>query len=328
MRLMQLMRGERLMRGKRAGHGSQKPFAGRNGDGPAVVASRSAALLRGGVSPRHIVDLLQRNTPSAETRVVAERVAAGDSVGVAFAGVGGLDGAAWRVLGVAWQLAEASGAPLAASLDRVAEALSSVDELGRKRDVMLATPRMTVKLVTLLPLAALGIGFLLGFNPLPVFITPFGVALLVAGLGMQAAGMWWVRLLIRRVEQEDRVSGLECELVWIALAGGAPPARARTAVVNTVAEFHAEWIEFSAFCRGRALDRALSVAVEAGVPAASLLVEAARDERSRTQFRLEEEAERLAVRILLPLAACILPALVVLGVVPVVVRLFGDAFAL
>lgn len=318
----------RPMRGKRVGLRQKKPVAGCDGDGPAAVASRSAALLRGGVSPRRIVEMLQRNAPSDETRVVAERVAAGDSVGAAFAGIGGPNGPAWRVLGVAWQLAETSGAPLAASLDRISEALHSVDELGRKRDVLLATPRMTVKLVALLPLAALGIGFLLGFNPLPVFVTPFGAALLAVGVAMQTSGMWWVRRLIRQVVDEDRVSGLECELVWIALAGGATPARARTAVVDAVAELRAEWIEYEAFCRGRALDRAMSVAVEAGVPAASLLLEAAREERSRTQFRLERQAERLSVRILLPLASCILPAFVVLGVVPVVVRLFGDVFVL
>lgn len=326
----------RLRGGKSVSQWQKKLFAGREGrEGrdaaaarPAAIASRSAALLRGGVSPRRIVAMLHRNAPSDETRAVADRVEGGDSVGRAFARLGGPSGAAWRVLGVAWQLAETSGAPLAASLDRIAEALHSVDELARKRDVLLATPRMTVRLVALLPLAALGIGFLLGFNPLPVFLTPFGAVLLVAGLVMQAAGMWWVRRLVRQVEQEDRVAGLECELVWIALAGGAPPQRARTAVVDAVTDLRAEWIEYDAFCRGRALDQALRVAVEAGVPAASLLVEAAREERSRTEHLLEQHAERLSVRILLPLAACILPAFVVLGVVPVVVRLFGDALVL
>lgn len=308
-------------------------FAGANGDTrdsggsdpvrPAAVASRSAALLRGGISPRRMVDMLHRDLPGDEMQTVAESVAAGASIGSAFASI---DGQAWRVLGVAWNLAEASGAPLASSLERISEALHSIEELGRRREVLLATPRMTVKLVAFLPLAALGVGYLLGFDPLSVFLTPFGAALLGSGLAMQAAGMMWVRRLITRVEQEDRVAGLECELVWIALAGGAPPGRARIAVVDAVAEADAEWIEYASFCRGRALDRALTASIEAGVPASALLVESARDERLRTQSRLEQEAERLSVRILVPLAVCILPAFVVLGVVPVIVKLFGDVF--
>src|SRR5690606_25637408 len=97
---------------------------------------------------------------------------------------------------------------------------------------LLAAPRMTIRLVAWLPLASVGVGVLLGFDPLPVFLTPFGAGLLVFGLLLQLLGLQWTRKLTRQVEAQDRVAGLECELMWIALSGGAPPGRARVRVAD------------------------------------------------------------------------------------------------
>jgi len=38
---------------------------------------------------------------------------------------------------------------------------------------------------------------------------------------------------------------------------------------------------------------------------------------------LEQEAERLAVRILLPIAVCVLPSFIALGVMPVLLAVLG-----
>ena len=249
-----------------------------------------------------------------------DELAAGASLGKAFAAGGAPE---WRVLGAAWSLAEVSGAPFAPVLDRIAFALRSMDELSRKRAVLLAGPRMTVRLIAWLPLAAIGVGFLFGFDPLPVFLTPFGAGLLVAGLTLQLTGIRWAHKLTARVESEDRVAGLECELMWIALSGGASPEAALPRVADAVSDHRAEWIEFRSLCRGQPLDRALREATRAGVPASSLLQSAASEERARVQAHLETEAERLSIRILIPLATCILPAFVILGVVPVIITLFG-----
>ena len=291
----------------------------------AEAATRCAALLRGGVLPARAVAVLAREAPCAETREVAARVARGESVGRSCAAV---DDPAWRVLGAAWLLAEQSGAPVAPVLDRIAHALRGVAELARRREVLLAAPRMTIKLVAWLPLAAVGVAFLLGCDPLPVFVTPFGAALVTVGLLLQAVGVRWAGRLTARVEAADRVAGLECELVWIALGGGAPPGLARVRVADAVAETQAEWIGYDSLREDRPLSRALAGAVAAGVPAAPLLLDAASEQRAATHARLEREAERLGVRVLVPLAVCVLPAFLALGVVPVIATLVGELLPL
>lgn len=266
--------------------------------------------------------MLADDLPSPETRAVSEAVREGASIGAAFAA---LDGPGWRVLGAAWMLAETSGAPFAPVLDRVGTALRDIEAVARRRSVLTASSQSTVSLVSVLPAVAVGAGILLGFDPLPIFLTPFGIVLLAGGIGLHLCGLRWTRRLTRRVMAADRVAGLECELMWIALSGGASPATARLRLADAIAETRAEWVTFDSLRDGRPLDRALSTAMSAGVPASGLLLEAASDARARTQTELEREAERLGVRILLPLASCILPAFVLLGVVPVVMSLIAGS---
>ena len=71
---------------------------------------------------------------------------------------------------------------------------------------------------------------------------------------------------------------------------------------------------------GRAVDRALV----RGAPLAEVLVGLADDERERARWAAEEAARRVGVRAVGPLAACFLPAFVLVGVVPVVVGVAGS----
>ncbi|MGO3146309.1 MAG: type II secretion system F family protein [Leucobacter sp.] len=303
------------------------------GSSAAAVAARCATLLRGGMHTSQVVAALARDAQpvdleehtsvvrTSQLGAITQRVQEGARIGDAFAEA---EGPEWRLLGAAWNLAEMTGAPFAPVLDRIAAALRSIDELGRRRTVLLAAPRTTVRLVSALPIAAIAVGWILGFDPLPVFTTPFGVVLLCVGLSLQFIGARWAHRLTAKVEADDRVAGLECELMWVGLSGGAPPALARLRVADAVSQARAEWIELASLCRGTPLDRAMNEAIVAGVPASALLLDAATEERATTLAVLEEQAERLGVRILIPLATCILPAFIVLGVVPVVTTLLGD----
>lgn len=307
----------------------------------AAAAMHTAMLLRGGLSPSQVVLRLAGNGAavggaevgdtavggafvrdhSRQLAEVAERVRLGASVGAAFAAADGPD---WRVLGAAWQLAERSGAPLAPALERIARGLEGVAELQRRREVVLAAPRMTVRLIAWLPLASLAIAFLLGADPLSLFVTPFGAALLVAGLTLQLVGARWSARLIAALAAADRMAGLECELMWIALSGGAAPGIALVRVADAVSAATAEWVSFASLGDGRPLANALAAARSAGVPAAPMLLAVARDARAATQAKLEADAERLGVRVLAPLSLCVLPAFFALGVIPVVASLVGE----
>jgi hypothetical protein len=75
----------------------------------------------------------------------------------------------------------------------------------------------------------------------------------------------------------------------------------------------------------RVLDRTLLLARDAGVPPRVALTSAAAAERRRRVDRRRLAAARLGVRVVLPTGVCLLPAFVLLTVVPMVVALLGAA---
>lgn len=71
------------------------------------------------------------------------------------------------------------------------------------------------------------------------------------------------------------------------------------------------------------LEEALLLARAAGVAAAPLLVAAAADSRRREAAASRVAAAQLGVRVVLPTGLCLLPAFVLLSVVPLVLALLG-----
>jgi tight adherence protein B len=266
--------------------------------------------------------LAEEPRAAGSTIEVSGRVQRGEPVAAAIAT---LNAPEWRVLAVAWSLAEESGAPLAPALDRIGAALRALERLRERRTVLLAGPRATVRLVSALPPLALVLGWLLGFDPFPVLLSPVGAVLLPTGAALLLAGIAWGRALRRRVEQTDRVVGMELELVWIALRGGAHPRAASRRTVDCVDRFGADWVPFDGFRRDRTLRAVIGSAERTGTPLGPMLIEEAASVRVRAEADLERSAERLGVRVLIPLGVCVLPSFIVLGVVPVLVSMLGGA---
>ncbi|MDN4644602.1 hypothetical protein [Arthrobacter sp. PsM3] len=104
----------------------------------------------------------------------------------------------WCQLAACFDVAEASGCPLAEVLTRFAAQLEAEDDAEAARQTALAGPRATVRLLTWLPFLGLGLGTLLGVDPVEVLLgTPLGVAALAAGLALTAAGRIWSARLVR-----------------------------------------------------------------------------------------------------------------------------------
>jgi tight adherence protein B len=259
--------------------------------------------------------LAEEPRAAGSTIEVSGRVQRGEPVAAAIAT---LNAPEWRVLAVAWSLAEESGAPLAPALDRIGAALRALERLRERRTVLLAGPRATVRLVSALPPLALVLGWLLGFDPFPVLLSPVGAVLLPTGAALLLAGIAWGRALRRRVEQTDRVVGME-------LRGGAHPRAASRRTVDCVDRFGAEWVPFDGFRRDRTLRAVIGSAERTGTPLGPMLIEEAASVRVRAEADLERSAERLGVRVLIPLGVCVLPSFIVLGVVPVLVSMLGGA---
>lgn len=98
----------------------------------------------------------------------------------------------------AWQVTSSSGAPMAPALEEVASGLASDESLRSVVSAELAAPRSTGKLMAVLPLVGVGLGYLLGGRPLEWLVAgPVGWACLLLGLLMAAAGVLWIEGLAR-----------------------------------------------------------------------------------------------------------------------------------
>lgn len=75
------------------------------------------------------------------------------------------------------------------------------------------------------------------------------------------------------------------------------------------------------------LARTLEFSASSGAPVAPLLHGMAGDVRARTKREAQRRAARLGVQLVLPLGLCILPAFVLLGIVPVVLSLLSEMLA-
>lgn len=106
----------------------------------------------------------------------------------------------WTRLGWCFAISERSGAALADLLDQLAGDLECAADMRRALDTALAGPRATSRLLAFLPLAGLGLGQLLGINPVAVLTTePIGRAALLAGALLWLANRWWCRLMLAKI---------------------------------------------------------------------------------------------------------------------------------
>lgn len=270
----------------------------------AAVAHRLAVLLAAGVAPASAWQHVAASTASP----VAHRVAGGEPVGSAAAGIPGLAGQAWRGLAAAVSVATLSGSPLAPALREYAHSLRELGEGERDARVALAGPAATARIVLALPGVGILFGLALGFNTLAtLFTTPLGWVCLGSGAVLLLAAARWNRRLVAAAAPSSATPGLACELMAIGMAGGASLDRVRVVVGEALAAGGLD---------AEDVDGVLELSRRAGVPAAELLRAEARERRAQARATAQERAAALGVRLMLPLGLCVLPAFLALGVVP------------
>ena len=101
-------------------------------------------------------------------------------------------------LASALALAETSGAPLADVLDRLDAHLRAVDRARRTAQAQAAGATASAALLAVLPVAGIGLGYLVGVDPARVLLhTPIGAACLGGAVLLQVAGLAWADRLSR-----------------------------------------------------------------------------------------------------------------------------------
>jgi len=114
----------------------------------------------------------------------------------------------WRELAACFEVSEASGAPVAVVLSRLADRLEAEEDAAAMRETALAGPRATVRLLTWLPFVGLGLGMVMGVDPVRMLLgSPVGWACLGAGIAFLLVGRWWAAGLIAAASRPDSQGG-------------------------------------------------------------------------------------------------------------------------
>jgi tight adherence protein B len=228
---------------------------------------------------------------------------------------------AWLGLAAALQVATQSGAPLADALRRTAAALRDLGQAQRDREAALAGPRATARTVLMLPAIGLVFGATLGFDTVHVLVaTPLGLGCLGVGLALLAGSAGWNRALVRGATPRDHTPGLAIDLLAIAMSGGGSVPDARRRVEAACERFG---IEPPA---EHAVGSVLDLAQRAGVGTVELLRAEAEQARRDACSAAQRASAALGVRLMMPLAVCVLPAFMLLSVAPLVISIVSTTF--
>ncbi len=248
------------------------------------------------------------------------------------------------------RMSESAGAPLATSLERAAEHAEERIDALLGRQSALAAPRATGRILSWLPLLGLGLGVLMGSDPVGVLTgSILGALTGLLGLGLAFAGRRWTAALVHRAEAESTASSggdqienvppVDTALVLELLAAQLRAGLAPLAALGTLAEalnsrpLHAvcqrlqmgggwgsAWSGSAAGTFGELRD-ALAPAYTGGAPSTALLLSLADTHRLSERRAAERAAGKLSVALVVPLGLCSLPAFICLGIVPILISL-------
>ncbi|MDQ1572322.1 MAG: tight adherence protein, partial [Actinomycetota bacterium] len=175
-------------------------------------------------------------------------------------------------------------------------------------------------LVVALPPVGMLFGLVLGFNTIgTLFTTPIGWACLVIGTALLLGAALWNRKLVRSAQPRNLTPGIEFDLTAIAVAGGGALDRARASVDRAMRRFGIERV-----AEDDGVLAVLELSRRAGVPAADLLRSEADERRRVARAEVQRRAQELAIRLMLPLGVCVLPAFMILGVIPLLVTVVAS----
>ncbi len=298
----------------------------------AATVQRLGVLLAAGTTPSAAWGYLAQSGPiAAIARAVASGVPVPRAILLASAGSNLTEQTLWRAVAAAWSVATDAGAPLAPTLDELAGCIRDLADSQRQITVALASPTATARLILALPAVGLVFGTLLGFDTIgTLFTTPIGWLCLGLGGGLVTAAARWNRRMVRAAQPRELTPGLPLDLMAIAVSGGGALDRARASV--------ADELERCGVSRGSGIgelpgpkvadgmetvDDVLALSSRAGVPAAALLRAEAAELRRTARARGAHRAQQLSVRLMIPLGLCVLPAFMLLSVVPLLVTVLG-----
>ena len=169
----------------------------------ARTAKTLALLLQAGQIPTHALN--DAASDCAALMTVARTGRLGGDVAAAFNELGAQPGAdGYRRVSAAWHVSERTGAPIALVLGRVAENLRRERHLAAVVAAELATARSSGRIMALLPFVAIGLGSMVGADPLGfLFGSWLGQVAFLGGTVLVAGGVVWTERIARTGEPAE-----------------------------------------------------------------------------------------------------------------------------
>lgn len=162
-----------------------------------------AHLLKVGMTPQAVMSTLSRQ--NTELAPISRAISLGEEPGQAIATRGStLPREAAEVfagMSSVWTVSERSGAPAADMILRYAKAQRNALDADRERRIAMAGPRATVRVLSWLPLIGVGLGLLIGVQPVELFSGLPGRLSIGGGLGLYLLGRWWMSRMMVRAER-------------------------------------------------------------------------------------------------------------------------------
>lgn len=226
-----------------------------------------------------------------------------------------------------WGLAVTLGGPTLLALNRMTEVFDRNHRNTTEVQLAFAGPQSTAKLVMWLPALSLVLAQLVGMNPLgSIFGSMLGALSVSLGAGLMVAGRYWTKRLLARSlpdpaspESIDRGAYLDC--VLIGLQAGLPLSSARQ---SSLTEFESAFGTSPLEQNYLALDAAAELSRTTGAALTEILAANADAFRNEQRFEIATRISRLGVQLMIPLGVAVLPAFVLLSIVPIAISLLSQ----
>ena len=288
----------------------------------ASVAARLAVFMRAGLPPARAWMELAGNDPLPVVKNITTLLESGVSLPTALEELVDQDEEAWRVVGAVHQVARETGAPLGEALWALADALRERQDVAAAVRQAVIAPVYTQRLLMALPLLGLATSWALGVDAIG-FLTGSALgwgSLAVAVILLLVAGRWSGKMIRAAMPGPGYLSP-SLDLLAIAASGGSSPEAARLRVEQVLDDYR-----IPAASTGE-LPELTELSRRVGVPLGALAKAEASWARARAKATALEGANALSVKILFPLGALVLPAFVLIAVIPVVFALLQGALS-
>lgn len=221
-----------------------------------------------------------------------------------------------------WNLATSLGGPVVIALSRIADVFDREQRNQNEVQLAFAAPQSTARLVTGLPLVALLLSQLVGMNPLGAIIgSPFALISVCLGAGLLVLGRYWSKRLLAKALPQTQDPGAFIDCVVIGLQAGLPLQAARERALQN---FQLVLDQNSSTLDEQTLNEAAELSRRSGASLTEILMATADRFRDELRFEIANRIARLGIRLMIPLGVAVLPAFILLSIVPIAISLLSN----